>query len=586
MSGDSSRNATRAALSVAVGLVLADSSVVVLALPEIYRDFSVSVNAVIWVLVAFNLVLAAAAVPAALAARRLGPARVTSAGLAVFALGGLLCGVSTSLAPLIAARCLQAIGGAAAVTGALELLPYAVGSERRAATVWATAGAIGAALGPAAGGLLTELVSWQSIFLVQVPMAIAVAIPVLAVARRESTDALRRDELREMGRPHLAANLALGLVSAALAAALFLIVLLLIEGWRQSPIVAALAVSVMPLAALGARPLARAVADARARAAAGAILVAGGLAGLALLPRALIVATFPSQILVGVGLTLVLSALTETALEGRAPQAIHGGWTIAARHAGVVAGLLVLTPIFTADLVSERDAAEQAGTAALLDADLPVMTKIDLAQRSGRSALRAREGPGHRAGVRPAAQRPQRTGRGPAAQEHASRRSRPRRDPRVQQLVSDRRRFWSRSAPAHRSRTQKEDQPVRPRVLVVGAVIASLALVLTSLALGGASYEPKSVQDPCAAASLALPAGPRSDRSAADALRARRRRLRAPCLARDPGPRVGHRGGAVPVCERPAPRGRPTRRPYSGGRRCRARRRDTGDRRRRSASDR
>jgi MFS family permease len=376
-----SPHAVRAALAVAVGLVLADSSVVVLALPEIYRDFNVSVNAVVWVLVAFNLVLAATAVPAALVARGLGPARVTSAGLALLALGGLLCGLSTSLALLIAARCLQAIGGAAAVTGALELMPDAVGSERRAATVWATAGAIGAALGPAAGGLLTELVSWQSVFLVQVPLAIAVAIPVVAVGRLESTDATRRAELRETGRPHLAANLALGLVSAALAAALFLIVLLLIEGWRHSPIVAALAVSVMPVAAVGARPLARAVAEARARAAAGAILVAGGLTGLGLLPRALIVATLPSQILVGAGLTLVLSALTETALEGQAPQAIHGGWTIAARHAGVVVGLLVLTPIFTADLVTQRDAAEQAGTAALLDADLPATFKIDLAGR-------------------------------------------------------------------------------------------------------------------------------------------------------------------------------------------------------------
>jgi MFS family permease len=375
------RRERRPVLSIAVGLVLADSSVVVLALPEIYRDFNVSVNAVIWVLVAFNLVLAVAAVPAALVARRLGPARITSAGLAVFALGGLLCGVSPSLAPLIAARSLQAIGGAAAVTGALELLPHAVGSERRAAAVWATAGAIGAALGPAVGGLLTELVSWQSIFLVQVPLAIAVAIPVLAVARLESVDATRRTELGELGRPHPAANLALGLISAALAAALFLIVLLLIDGWRHSPIVAALAVSVMPLAAIGARPLARAVADARARAAAGAILVAGGLTGLGLLPRALILATFPSQILVGVGLTLVLSALTETALEGEAPQAIHGGWTIAARHTGVVVGLLVLTPIFTADLAAQRDAAEQSGTAALLDADLPAVFKIDVAQR-------------------------------------------------------------------------------------------------------------------------------------------------------------------------------------------------------------
>ena len=172
-------------------------------------------------------------------------------------------------------------------------------------------------------------------------------------------------------------------MSAALAAALFLIVLLLIEGWRHSPIVAALAVSVMPAAAFAARPLAGAVTDARARAAAGAILLAGGLAGLGLLPRASIAATIPSQVLVGAGLALVLSALTETALEGRAPQAIHGGWTIAARHAGVVAGLLVLTPIFTSDLVDQRENAVQAGTAALLDARLPPLAKIQIAQRLG-----------------------------------------------------------------------------------------------------------------------------------------------------------------------------------------------------------
>jgi MFS family permease len=369
------------ALAAAVGLVLADSSVVVLALPQIYRDFDVSVGGVVWVLVAFNLVLAAAAVPAALAARRVGPGRAMVAGLIAFAVGCLVCGLSTGLATLIAGRCVQAIGGAIAVTAALELMPSAVGSERRAATLWATAGAIGAAVGPAVGGLLTELVSWQSIFLIQVPSAVLIAAVVLPVARREAQPGALASELRESGRPHLAANLALGLVSAALAAALFLIVLLLIEGWRHSPIIAALAVSVMPAAAFAARPLARSVANARAGAGAGAILVAGGLAGLGLLPRALIVATFPSQVLVGVGLALVLSALTETALEGRSPQAIHGGWTIAARHAGVVVGLLVLTPVFTSDLIEQRDAAEQAGTAALLDARLPATFKIDLAGR-------------------------------------------------------------------------------------------------------------------------------------------------------------------------------------------------------------
>ena len=51
----------------------------------------------------------------------------------------------------------------------------------------------------------------------------------------------------------------------------------------------------------------------------------------------------------------MLSALTETALAGRAPQAIHGGWTISARHAGVVIGLLALTPVFTHDIAVQRE---------------------------------------------------------------------------------------------------------------------------------------------------------------------------------------------------------------------------------------
>ena len=152
---------------------------------------------------------------------------------------------------------MQALGGAAAVTAALELLPATVGSERARRPIWATAGATGAALGPAVGGVLTELVSWQSIFLLQVPVALAAAVPILAVARHEAATGILETELRRTGRPHLLANLALALVSAAIAAALFLLVLLLIEGWRLSPIGAALVVTVMPLAALARRPARR-----------------------------------------------------------------------------------------------------------------------------------------------------------------------------------------------------------------------------------------------------------------------------------------------------------------------------------------
>ncbi len=370
-----------AALALAVGLVLADSSIVVLALPQIYRDLDTSVAGVTWVLVSFNLVMALAAVPAAHLARRIGPGRAAAIGLAVFAGAGLACGLAAELSTLIAARCVQALGGAVAVTAVLELLPATVGSERRSVAIWAAAGATGAALGPAVGGLLTELVSWQSIFLLQAPLAIVAGVPILAVAKHEAATGVISTELRRTGRPHVLANLALAMVSAAIAAALFLLVLLLIEGWRLSPIGAAIVVSAMPLAALLGARLGPAAGSARARAAAGSILVAGGLGGLALLPKAEVALTVPPQLLVGVGLALVLSALTETALAGRAPQAIHGGWTISARHAGVAIGLLILTPVFTANIAQQRRDAIDASTAVVLDAKVDPLLKLQIAQR-------------------------------------------------------------------------------------------------------------------------------------------------------------------------------------------------------------
>lgn len=372
-----------AALVLAVGLVLADSSIVVLALPEIYRELDTSVAGATWVLASFNLALALSAVPGAHLARRIGPGRAAAIGLAAFAGAGLACGLASELGTLISARCVQGIGGALAVTAALELLPATVGSERRAVALWAVAGATGAALGPAVGGLLTELVSWQSIFLVQVPVAIAIGVPILAVARHEAATGVIAAEVGRGGRPHLLANVALAMVSAAIAAALFLLVLLLIEGWRLSPIGAAIVVSAMPAAALlGARIGPRA-GGARARALAGAILVAGGLGGLALLPSAEVALTLPPQLLIGVGLALVLSALTETALEGRSRQAIHGGWTISSRHAGVALGLIAVTPLFTADIAQQRREAIDAGTAVVLDSRVSPLLKLRLSQSIG-----------------------------------------------------------------------------------------------------------------------------------------------------------------------------------------------------------
>lgn len=382
-----------AALAGAVGLVLADSSIVVLALPEIFREFDTTIGGVSWVLIVFNLVLALLAVPGARIARRHGPGRSAAIGLAVFAGGSLVCGLATGLGPLLTGRAVQAAGGAVAVTAALELLSGTLRSDRSAIATWVGAGAIGAAIGPGLGGLLTELVSWQSIFLIQVPVAILAGVPLRETIIEETREwripqpPAGADPGRATGpgpdgaRPHLPANIALGLVSAAIAATLFLVVILLIEGWRLTPIEAALVVTVLPVAALAGARIGRRIDSIRLRAGSGAILLAGGLAALGLLPDANVIYVIPPQILAGVGLSLVLSALTEAALHGRSAAAVHGGWTIAARHLGVVAGLIVLTPVFTHQLEVQRDSALDAGTSILLESGIDPTDKIELGSR-------------------------------------------------------------------------------------------------------------------------------------------------------------------------------------------------------------
>lgn len=361
----------RRSVTFVVGLVLADSSVVILALPAIYREFGAEVADVAWVITSFNLALAVAAVPAAALVPRIGAERLCAFGLAGFAAASLTCALAPSLSVLIGARAVQGLAGAAAVCAALELLPAVTGGEREAARAWAAAGVVGAALGPAVGGLLTELLSWQTIFIVQVPLALA---PIAVIGVRGS-----RTRPERAGRPHLAANAALALLSAGLTAALFLLVLLLIEGWRMSPIAAAVVVSVLPAASILTGPLEGHVMPVRTRVAAGAILGAGGLAALGLMPGSGWWWTVPPQVLVGIGLALALGGLTDAALAGRSRVALHGGVTIASRHAGIVLGLVLLTPVFVGDLARQQDRAEKRGVELVLDSQIAPTTKLALA---------------------------------------------------------------------------------------------------------------------------------------------------------------------------------------------------------------
>ncbi len=323
-------------------------------------------------LTAFNLALALAAVPAAFLARRRA-GLVFALGTVVFAAASLVCAFVPSFGVLVAGRALQGVAGAAVVCAALQLLSQVTGTDASAARVWILAGIAGAALGPAAGGILTQLLGWESIFIVQAP---AVLVGLLVLRRVHWSVSVPEP----VGRPNLGANAALLLISGALVAALFLLVILLINGWRLDPLPAGIVVTVMPVAAIAAIRMNSKIAFLWVRATAGVILIAGGLAALGWLPRAGWGWTVAPQLAIGTGLGLAVSALSERALAGRSAQAVHGGWTIGARHAGVVLGLVLLTPLFTTDLHRSEDNALAAGTAAVLDSRIAPLQKIGVAR--------------------------------------------------------------------------------------------------------------------------------------------------------------------------------------------------------------
>ena len=521
-----------ALLAVGVGLALADSSIVTLALPKILGEFDVAITSVAWVLTSFNLVLAVVAVPAAYVSRRR-PREAFVVGVLVFAAASLACGLAPSFDVLVGARCVQAVGAALLVTSALDLLSQVGGGDERALRVWVAAGVLGAAVGPAAGGILTQLLGWESIFLAQVPLALVLLLAARGVAGRPVP--------APAGRPSLAANAALLLVAGGLVAALFLVVLLLVEGWGMSPAAAGLVVTVMPLTAIAVGAAAAALARRGQGVASGVILVAGGLAALALMPRAGWGWTIPPQILVGAGLGLTVAGLTELALRGRADQVVHGGWTLAARHAGVVA-----RPAPARAGAHERARREPRRGDSRGRRRRPRQRDPAARQarcRAGRARARST------ARTRPASCPTSSALRGPAGRRrvaHARSRppgpARPRGHERLLGPVPARR-----GADAVRARAGRSSCGGGPREAFRSRSSSrsrsSRAVVVPYLALGGGRFEPTPVADPCDARERPGAGGSRRDDRGDRARGGRRRRVRARRLARGARARAPQRGG-------------------------------------------
>ena len=259
------------------------------------------------------------------------------------------------------------------MVAALPLLVAIGGSRERAVALWVGAGTFGAAIGPALGGVLTEAFSWRSIFAVQAPVA---AAAVVAVADRRARAALPGKATGP--RPPIAAAVGLALSFAALVGALFLAVLLVVTVWTFGPLAGAAVVSVLPLAALATRPLSAHLRGAE-DVAAGCALLAAGLAALALLPASSAAYAIPALALGGAGLGLALPPLTRRSLSQVGDLARSAVYSVGVRHIGLVVGLLVVAPLLASGLEETGQKATIAGTAAVLDAPIPLTQKVPIA---------------------------------------------------------------------------------------------------------------------------------------------------------------------------------------------------------------
>ena len=284
---------------------------------------------------------------------------------------------SDSLAALLLLRGLQALGAAAGLVCGFAFL---TAGERDRERLWTAAAVLGAAAGPALGGVLTELFDWRAIFLVQAPVgalsaaaflgsleAVAPESPRLAGRGAEPADprAIRPrwdQPLRWASSP---------LRSAPCSSCWFF---LLVSGWSLSPLEAALVVAIVPVAALIGM---RFRGDPRLRAIAGCALVGAGVLALAFLPSASVAWTVLPQVLAGLGMGLALTSLVGPLLPEDTPA--QTATLLAIRHGGISLALLLLAPIAAAQLDRSVIDTRERGAALVLDARLPPLDKIELA---------------------------------------------------------------------------------------------------------------------------------------------------------------------------------------------------------------
>jgi EmrB/QacA subfamily drug resistance transporter len=167
-----------ALVCVAFFMVVLDVAIVNVALPTIQADLEISRSTLQWIVTAYSLAFGGFLLLGGRAADLLGRRRVFMVGMVIFTLGSLACALSSSGTALIIFRAIQGFGGAIVSPATLAIISAAFrhgGAERnKAFGIWGGVAGSGAAAGVLLGGVLVEYLGWEWIFLVNVPVGIAI----------------------------------------------------------------------------------------------------------------------------------------------------------------------------------------------------------------------------------------------------------------------------------------------------------------------------------------------------------------------------------------------------------------------------
>jgi EmrB/QacA subfamily drug resistance transporter len=232
---------TLGALSFALFMIMLDNTVVNVALPAIQKDLGIGVSELEWTVTAYALTFAVLLLTGGKLGDMYGRRRIFMIGLAVFTVSSLVCGLSSSAPELIGARAVQGVGSALMMPATLSIITatFAAAERGMAIGIWAGVSAMALAIGPLLGGVITEHISWNWIFFVNVPIGILGVIVAIVVVP-ESRDMSREQRLDLPG-----------LVSSGIG--LLALVYALIEahrlGWTSATIIALFAIAAVALAA-------------------------------------------------------------------------------------------------------------------------------------------------------------------------------------------------------------------------------------------------------------------------------------------------------------------------------------------------